>query len=77
MTIGKDKIQHCVGSIAMTLVLGLLWFNPYVAGLISITIGILKEVIHDHLLKRGNCEWGDIYADALGTLIGVAVLLLI
>ena len=75
MKIGKDKIQHCIGSMAMTLVFGLLWFNPYVAGLISISIGILKEVVYDRFLN-GNPDIKDIYADALGTLIGVAVLLL-
>ena len=76
MTIQQDKILHFIGSAGMTIFLGF-FIKIWVAAAIALAIGILKELIHDHLLKRGNCEWGDIYADAAGVIAGVALLLLL
>ena len=76
MTIQPDKIKHFIGSAGMTVFLGF-FISIWIAATIALAIGILKELIHDHLLKRGNCEWVDIYADAAGVVTGVIVLLLL
>ena len=76
MKIQQDKILHFIGSAGMTVFLGI-FISIWLAAIIALVIGILKELIHDHLLKRGNCEWGDIYADAAGVLAGVVFLLLL
>ena len=76
MKIQQDKILHFIGSAGMTIFLGF-FIKIWIAAAIALAIGILKELIHDHLLKRGNCEWGDIYADAAGVLTGVVFLLLL
>ena len=76
MKIQQDKILHFIGSAGMTIFLGF-FIKIWVAAAIALGIGILKELIHDHLLKRGNCEWGDIYADTAGVLTGVVFLLLL
>ena len=76
MKIQQDKILHFIGSAGMTIFLGF-FIKIWIAASIALAIGILKELIHDHLLKRGNCEWGDIYADAAGVVAGVAFLILL
>ena len=76
MKIQQDKIMHFIGSAGMTIFLGF-FIKIWIAAAIALAIGILKELIYDHLLKKGNCEWGDIYADAAGVLTGVGFLLLL
>jgi hypothetical protein len=76
MKIQQDKILHFIGSAGMTIFFGF-FIKIWIAAAIALAIGILKELIHDHLLKRGNCEWGDIYADVAGVLAGVVFLLLL
>jgi Na+-translocating ferredoxin:NAD+ oxidoreductase RnfD subunit len=65
----EDKLKHIVVSaiIAVALNLILPW---WVAGLITLAIGVGKEV-YDKVSGNGHPEWKDLLADLLGILIGV------
>lgn len=64
-----DKYKHIVVSaiIAVTLNLFLPW---WVAGLVTLTIGVGKEV-YDKVSGKGCSEWKDIICDIIGILIGI------
>ena len=64
-----DKYKHIVVSaiIAVTLHLFLPW---WVAGLVTLTIGVGKEV-YDKVSGKGCSEWKDIICDIIGILIGI------
>ena len=73
---GQDGLLHILCSLVLCAVLGA--FLPlWAAVLISLAIGVLKELIWDKLLKKGTPEWKDILADALGILLGGSLYLLI
>ncbi len=56
--IDKDKLLHYFyGSV--TLYLMLLFLDVYTASLIVGIIAGSKEIIHDHFMKKGNCELWD------------------
>jgi hypothetical protein len=74
--IAPDKLKHLIGSAGMTIFFGI-FFNIWLAVGIALGIGISKELIHDHLLKRGNCEWGDMYANIAGVALGAITLKLL
>jgi len=74
--IEPDKIKHFIGSAGMAGFLGI-FINVWLAAGIALSIGILKELIHDFLLKRGNCEWGDMYANTAGVITGAVIILLL
>ena len=74
--IGQDKIMHCVGSAIKTVFFGF-FINMFVAAGIALAIGIAKELVHDYLLKKGNCEWGDMFANTAGVIVGLGILFLI
>ena len=74
--IGQDKIMHCVGSAIMTVFFGF-FINMFVAAGIALAIGIAKELVHDYLLKKGNCEWGDMFANTAGVIVGLGILFLL
>ena len=67
--LSEDKLKHIVVSaiIAVTLNLFLPW---WVAGLITLAIGVGKEV-YDKATGKGHPEWKDLLADLVGILIGV------
>ena len=71
--IAQDKIKHFIGSAGMTVVFGI-FVNILVAAGIALAIGIAKELVHDYLLKKGNCEWGDMYANTAGVIAGMIIL---
>ena len=48
----------------------------WVAVTVSAIIGMLKELIHDHLLGLGQLEAGDFVANGVGIVYAVAVILL-
>jgi Na+-translocating ferredoxin:NAD+ oxidoreductase RnfD subunit len=64
-----DKYKHIVVSaiIAVALNLILPW---WVAGLVTLAIGVGKEV-YDKVSGKGCAEWKDLLADCIGILIGV------
>ena len=64
-----DKYKHLVASAIITVALNL--FLPWwIAGGIAFAIGVGKE-IYDKLSGRGRAEWGDLFADIIGVLIGI------
>ena len=65
----EDKLKHIVvsGIIAVALNLFLPW---WVAALITLTIGVSKE-IYDKVSGKGYAEWEDLLADIVGIIIGV------
>lgn len=64
-----DKYKHVVVSAIIAVLLSL--FLPWwVAALITLAIGVCKEV-YDKVSGWGCSEWGDLLADLIGILIGV------
>lgn len=65
----EDKLKHIVVSaiIAVALNLFLTW---WVAGLITLAIGVGKEV-YDKVSGKGHPEWKDLVADVVGIVIGI------
>ena len=74
--IAQDKIKHFTISAGMTVFFGI-FLNIWLAVGIALGVGILKELIHDYLLKRGNCEWGDMYANIAGVAVGAIAIMLL
>lgn len=64
-----DKYKHLVVSAIITVALNL--FLPWwIAGGIAFAIGVGKEV-YDMVSGKGCAEWGDLFADVVGIVIGV------
>lgn len=68
--IRKDDLLHILCSVIIMTVLNiiLVW---WIAALITLVVGILKELIWDMLLKKGTPEWRDLLSDIIGIIIGV------
>lgn len=67
--IGEDKLKHIVVSAIIAVALNL--FLPWwVAGLVTLAIGVGKEV-YDKVSGKGCAEWKDLAADVVGIIIGV------
>ena len=72
--LSEDKLKHVVVSAIIAVVLNL--FLPWwVAGLITLAIGVGKEV-YDKLSGKGHPEWEDLVADVVGIGVGLSVGLL-
>lgn len=67
--LAEDKLKHIVVSAIMAVVLNLIlpW---WVAGLLTLAIGVGKEV-YDKLSGKGHAEWEDLLADCIGIVIGI------
>lgn len=67
--LAEDKLKHIVVSAIVAVVLNLIlpW---WVAGLLTLAIGVGKEV-YDKLSGKGHPEWEDLLADLVGILIGI------
>lgn len=65
----EDKLKHVVVSSAMAALLSL-FFPWWAAGLVTLSVGIGKEV-YDKVSGRGCAEWVDLLADVVGIIIGV------
>ena len=67
--LAEDKLKHIVVSAIIAVALNL--FLPWwVAGLITLAIGVGKEV-YDKVSGKGHPEWKDLVADLVGIIIGV------
>lgn len=68
--IRKDDLLHILFSVIIMTVLKLLlpW---WIAAILTMFVGILKELIWDKWLKKGTPEWRDIVSDIIGIIIGV------
>lgn len=72
---GQDGLAHILVSLVLCAVLGV--FLPlWAAVLITLSVGFIKELVWDKLLKKGTAEWRDIIADAVGVLLGVFIIIL-
>jgi hypothetical protein len=68
--IAQDKVLHFVistlGVVAMGAILPL-----WLAAMVMLTVGLLKEVAWDRWLARGDPDTWDFVADVLGVALGV------
>ena len=69
---GQDGLLHILCSLVLCAVLAA--FLPWwAAALITLAIGIAKELVWDRWLKKGTAEWKDIIADAVGIALGAVL----
>ena len=69
---GTDGLAHVLVSLILCAVLAA--FLPWwAAALITLAIGVAKELIWDRWMGRGTADWHDIICDALGIVGGVVI----
>lgn len=67
---GTDGLLHIICSSIIVSILG--WIFPlWIAMIVTLLVGIGKEVVWDKILKKGCCDKKDIVADVIGILIGI------
>ena len=72
---GQDGLAHILVSLVLCAVLGA--FLPlWAAVVITLAIGIAKELVWDLWLKKGTAEWRDMVSDAVGIALGAALVVL-
>lgn len=67
--VGEDGMKHIIISSVIAMLLNLL-IPFWVAGLLTLAIGVGKEV-YDKVSGKGHPEWKDLLADLLGIVIGI------
>lgn len=67
---GTDKILHCTVSATIANLLIVVGCDWWLAGVITLAIGIGKE-IYDKISGKGTAEWRDFAADVVGVIIGI------
>lgn len=67
----KDKLYHLIAGFVIALIFGL--FNPILGLVIAVGAGFAKDVVWDLYLKKGTFEVLDIFATAVGAVIGAIV----
>ena len=79
-----DKLLHFAFSALIVFTvepIAAIWLGPIgalcVAVAVSATIGIFKEIVHDHLLDLGQLEVGDFIANGIGIAYATGVLALL
>ena len=63
--IPKDKANHFAYFSFGVWILMLIGMPSLYIIAIVVILGAAKELIHDKLMGRGNCEWGDMLANVL------------
>lgn len=72
---GQDGLAHIIASLVLCAVLGA--FLPlWAAVVITLAIGIAKELVWDLWLKKGTAEWRDMVSDSVGIVLGVLIIIL-
>lgn len=72
---GQDGLAHILASLVLCAVLGA--FLPlWAAVLVTLAVGVAKELVWDLWLNKGTAEWRDMVSDAVGVLLGVVLVLL-
>lgn len=66
---GIDGLLHIICSNLIVVLLNLL-LPLWVAVIIAIVIGLVKEFVYDKALNNGTCDNKDLIADAIGIVIG-------
>ena len=72
---GTDGLAHVLVSLVLCGVLSAV-VPVWAAVLVTMAIGIVKELVWDWWLKKGTCEVRDALSDAIGTIIGAFIALL-
>lgn len=67
--IAEDGMKHIILSAVITVILNLI-LPIWIAGLISLSIGIGKEYYDKHT-NKGQCQTKDLLCDLFGILIGI------
>ena len=68
-TFAEDKLKHIVLS-AVIMVLLSLFLHKLVAAIVTLAIGIGKE-LYDKYTGKGCAEWKDLLSNAIGIVIGL------
>lgn len=72
---GQDGLAHILVCLVLCAVLGA--FLPlWLAAVITLAVGFIKELVWDLWMEKGTAEWRDIVSDAVGIVLGVALVLL-
>lgn len=74
--IGTDGLLHILCSYVLVQLFYLL-FPMWLSCVWALLVGVLKELLWDKYLGRGDASWHDIICDAGGILIGMLVLYLL
>ena len=72
--INKDKILHFTISLYIFMLLQLI-FIPFLSAAITLAIGVGKELIWDKWLGYGQPDMKDMYANVLGIMVGLLLVL--
>lgn len=67
--IGFDGCKHFIVSSIIAFTLNL-FFSSIISILITVLIGIMKEVIYDKFMKKGTYSNKDILMNVIGSVIG-------
>lgn len=67
-----DKSLHIILSTALVVLFFGITKSLVISSLVTVAIGLIKEYVFDGLLKMGAKNVDDIYADLIGTLIGIS-----
>ena len=68
----SDKMLHFTVSLLVTVMIFLLTSHLCLSVLITLLIGVLKELIWDGLMKKGTTDSRDMLANIVGIVVGVA-----
>lgn len=66
---GTDGLAHIIVSAVLLLILQVI-FPWDISVLVTLFIGITKEMIYDKWMKNGTPQWKDIICDIVGIVIG-------
>lgn len=66
---GTDGLAHIIVSAVLLLILQVI-FPWDISVLVTLFIGIAKEMIYDKRMKKGTPQWKDIICDIVGIVIG-------
>lgn len=66
---GTDGLAHIIVSAVLLLILQVI-FPWDISVLVTLFIGIAKEMIYDKWMKKGTPQWKDIICDIVGIVIG-------
>lgn len=72
---GQDGLLHILCSLVLCLVLSS-FISVWIAALITLAIGFIKELVWDLWMKKGTAEWRDIISDLVGIAMGSGLYLL-
>lgn len=66
MNIPEDKVLHFCAGIGIAVLMLAIGGTPLIGFIASVIVGVAKEVIWDKALGRGQLDWWDAAATAMG-----------